>query len=136
MSLAATLKHVTTEQMGFLRDSDLAIIAREDRLRQVLIRCGNGRFTCAAQDVAHFIGIIKRDGADYVRDVSLLASDPAFRGQYHAHTFEGSCRPQRQPVKDARRPGGAFPEHSYTPREDYGGAFDGINVVSDADPGL
>lgn len=60
---------------GFLSDSDIDIIAQHDRLRQVLVRCGNGRFTCAAQDVKHFIAIIERDGQDYVRDVSLPATD-------------------------------------------------------------
>ena len=49
-----------------------------DRLRPVLVRCGRGRFTCAAQDAEHFIAIIERDGSDYIRDVSLLSSDPVF----------------------------------------------------------
>ena len=138
MSLESTLKHVTAEQMGFLRECDVAILAKADRLRQVLVRCGNGRFMCAAQDVAHFVGILERDGGDYVRDVSLPASDPAHKGQYHAHTFEGGYQPTRQPMKDTRRPGGAFPEHSYArdTSADYGGVFDGFSVTSDADPGL
>ena len=64
---------------GFLRDVDIDQLAQQDRLRQVLVRCGNGRFVCAAQDVKHFIGIIKRDGQDYVRDVSLPTTDPIWK---------------------------------------------------------
>lgn len=60
---------------GFLTERDIETIKRDPatRLAQVLVRCGGGRFQCAAQDVDHFIEIITRDGADYVRDVSLPA---------------------------------------------------------------
>jgi len=73
---------------GFLSPTDLEIIAHHDRLRQVLVRCGNGRFLCAAQDAKHFMAIIKRDAdahgqtdpdTDYVRDVSLPTTDPIWK---------------------------------------------------------
>ena len=66
------------DEMGFLSDIQLSRLADLDRLRPVLVRCGRGRFTCAAQDAEHFIAIIERDGSDYIRDVSLLSSDPVF----------------------------------------------------------
>lgn len=37
---------------------DLEEIIKLDRLQRILIKCGNGRFTCPAQDVNHFIKII------------------------------------------------------------------------------
>lgn len=78
VSLSRVLK-VAKEQGGFLKDTDVAIIAHHDRLRLILVRCGNGRFLCPAQDVAHFIAIIERDGTDYVRDVSLPTTDPIWK---------------------------------------------------------
>lgn len=56
---------------GFLTMADLRVIAKEDRLKLILVRCGNGRFLAPAQDVQNFIDIITRDGKDYVRDISL-----------------------------------------------------------------
>lgn len=79
---------VAKENGGFLSASTLEIIAHHDRLRPVLVRCGNGRFTCAAQDAKHFMDIIARDAAahgpvdpisDHVRDVSLPTTDPIWQ---------------------------------------------------------
>ena len=79
------------DAQGFITTAQLATLAQLDRLRPVLVRCGGGRFTAAAQDAAHFIGIIERDFAqtrddreamhlsDYLRDVSLPATDRIFR---------------------------------------------------------
>lgn len=65
---------------GFLTEEDMKAMAENDatRLVQVLVRCGNGRFVCPAQDAQHFINIISRTTLedkhnDYVRDVSLPA---------------------------------------------------------------
>jgi hypothetical protein len=58
---------------GFLTKADVADLVKVDRLYQVLIRCGGCRFICAVQDVDHLVGIIDRDGKDYVRDVSIIA---------------------------------------------------------------
>ena len=68
-----TLKdQIIKEQHGFITDQDLPFIIAENRFTRCLVRCGCGRFTCSAQDVAHFVSII--DGSDdYVRDVSLMA---------------------------------------------------------------
>lgn len=119
---------------GYLNGSDVEELATVDRLRNVLVRCGCCRFTCAAQDVNHLLEIIASDGRDYVRDVSLLASDDAHRGVYRLHTFEGQSKPVATPgPKNRNRTG--FPDHMFR-EEDFGGAFDGFHVTSDADPGL
>jgi len=59
---------------GFLTMNDLRIIAKEDRLKMILVRLGNSRFMAHAQDVKWLIEIVKRDGKDYVRDISLPAA--------------------------------------------------------------
>ena len=59
------------EQHGYITEEVLPVLVQHARLSPVLVRCGLGRFTCPAQDVAHFIAIIDSDGRDYVRDVSL-----------------------------------------------------------------
>ena len=56
---------------GFIRLDELPEIIRERPLHPCLIRCGMGRFSCPEQDVQHFVDIITRDGADYIRDISL-----------------------------------------------------------------
>ena len=121
---------------GFLSGAELEVLADEDRLRPVLVRCNGGRFTCAAQDAGHFIRLLESTGQEWARDVSLPAGDPAYRGDYRALTFEGACRSERQPVEAPARSG--FPKHCYVRDDsrDYGGAFDGFTVTSDADPGL
>jgi len=61
-----------TQPDGFLSRACVEALARDPRYRltQVLVRCGAGRFVCAAQDVLHFVTIIEADGRDYVRDLS------------------------------------------------------------------
>jgi hypothetical protein len=71
----ALVARVLRERTGFLSQTDVAALAGHEvsRLWPVLVRCGGCRFTVAAQDCAHLIGIITRDGQDYVRDVALVA---------------------------------------------------------------
>ena len=142
MSIKSLLQTIVNEQGGFLLQTQIEELATLDRLRNVLVRCGNGRFSCPAQDALHFIGIIEAQRnnpdcvlADYVRDVSLLASDDAHRGVWRLHSFEGECRPTPAP-RPAERKLGPFPAHTQFKEECCGGAFDGISVTSDADPGL
>ena len=140
---------------GFMNSDDVAQLAEEDRLRQCLVRCNGGRFVCASQDVAHFTGIIERDckalwgkeedhgiitavarGADYVRDVALLSSDPAFKGDYRPVTQSPSIQSTRSvptPRQIEQRMDAAFNRFR---ESDCGGVFDGFGVSSDADPGL
>lgn len=138
--LAELLKAIVKKH-GFMDRSDVLRLEQLDRLRMVLVRCGNGRFTCPAQDVDHFCEIIRRDfdehrpNCDYVRDVSLPAGDPAFRGSFHAHTVEGSYKPERKQPSPPATSG--FPKHLYVNSNDEcSGTFDGFSVTSDADPGL
>jgi len=70
---------------GFLLETEIPDLERIDRLMLILVRCGNGRFLCPAQNVAWFIGIIEEHAkfkkketgeefaGEYVRDVSLPA---------------------------------------------------------------
>lgn len=146
-----TLAEVLTRaaaQCGFLSMADVATIAESDRLRQLLVRCGSGRFTCPAQDVAHFYKCVTA-GGDYVRDVSLPVSDPAMKKPERATQLvilepatptskaqigERYVEPA-QPRCECGKP--STVHHVCTFREeDYGGVFDGHNVTSDADPGL
>ncbi len=67
----SAINKALSENMGFVQDVDMAEIIEESRLHPCLVRCGNGRFSCPAQDVAHFVKIITEHGLDYVRDVSV-----------------------------------------------------------------
>ena len=121
---------------GFLSGAELEVLADEDRLRPVLVRCNGGRFTCAAQDAGHFIRLLESTGQEWARDVSLPAGDRAFLGDYRHYTPALGRIPERQPVEAPARSG--FPKHCYVRNDchNYGGAFDGFTVTSDADPGL
>lgn len=155
MPLTALLKRLAACG-GCMNADDVAQLAELDRLRQCLVRCNGGRFVTAAQNVKHYIAIIERDfnhlqvqasgespevtamiqGADYVRDVSLLASDRAFQGDYRPVT--APPQPRQNPVPTPRqieqRMDAVF---NNTFREnDCSGVFDGFSVTSDADPGL
>ena len=77
-SLSRALQ-VVKSNGGFMNETDIDIIAHHDRLRMVLVRCGNGRFLCPIQDVKHFMAIVQRDGQDHVRDVSLPSTDSIWR---------------------------------------------------------
>jgi len=69
----AKFEQLKQENHGFLTEEGVATLATVARLHPVLVRCGSGRFTCAAQDAAHFIEAIEKSGMDYVRDVSFIA---------------------------------------------------------------
>jgi hypothetical protein len=64
---------------GFLTNVDLRALKEHDRLRQVLVRCNNCRFLCAAQDAEHLCDIIDASEKDWVRDVSLPTTDPIWK---------------------------------------------------------
>ena len=131
MTLQELLADRLSNDHGFLRDTELAELARLDRLRLVLVRCGACRFTCAAQDARHLIDIIRADGRDYVRDISLPAFDPARGGDFRPLTNDPPFPQIATPVSS-----GAAQRHFTAAVQDFCGACDGFTVTSDADPGL
>ena len=155
MTLTDLLRRID-QQGGFLTESELTALADLDRLRQCLCRFGNGRFLTAAQNVAHFVDLIESTGKDYLRDVSLPASDPIYRGDYSTQVTPKPTNyhgiPSGLTTADAIQrakpaPGGTglplTPNYPVPDRRfpafneaDCGGVFDGFQVTSDADPGL
>lgn len=66
------IKRIKEENHGFIAsDDDLADVVRENRLQPLLVRCGNGRFVCPAQDVETFVRMVNADDQNYVRDISF-----------------------------------------------------------------
>lgn len=68
------------DKYGFLSDTDVEFLASNDtyRLLEVLVRCGNRRFTCAVQYLPGMVEAIEAAG-DYVRDVSLPSHSPLWQ---------------------------------------------------------
>lgn len=123
---------IASKPGGFLRDTDIPELIRLDRLCPVLVRCGGCRFTCAAQDCARLIRAVERDG-DYVRDVSFpVGSDE------RAALWQPDCPVTPLRMTPARFTAPKRPMRESMPfnESDCSGAFDGIHVTSDADPGL
>lgn len=135
------ISRINQERCGFLIDSDIAQLKALDRLFQVLVRCGGCRFLCSAQDVDHLIKCVSA-GGDYVRDVSFPTDSLDRAASWHPEcpvtpvsTLPASftaARPAKQPSKSWSINRGT----PYFNESDCGGAFDGSQVTSDADPGL
>ena len=139
MNALQTFVASTKPECGFLSKDKLAQLIAIERLCPVLVRCGGCRFTCAAQDVATMIRYVEA-GGDYVRDISLPTTTDAYAAAWLPAApwipAEGpSVRPNYRAARRTefcRRLG--ISEASM--ERDYGGAFDGNTVTSDADPGL
>lgn len=142
MTLSELLNDVVQNHHGFMNETTVVELAKLDRLRLVLVRCNGGRFMCPAQDVEHFVALVEsgkhRGHEDYVRDVSLPAGDDAFKGARRNHTGEPPpVRASFVPRDCATMRHGAATRQAMALYDgDYGGAFDGFTVTSDADPGL
>ena len=67
------IEELKQKRMGFIKETELPLVVKENRMQMMLVRCGSGRFVCPAQDVKHFIDIIEREKSDYVRDVSIFS---------------------------------------------------------------
>ena len=138
--LELLLRKITLIQEGFLTNEDVEQLALLDRLRQVLVRCGCGRILTAAQSARHYADLIdSSDGPDYVRDMSLPTSDKAYQYDWQPVTnLNGrEAAVPRATAEYSDTAQAAAPRYAYPHvHEDYGGAFDGFNVTSDADPGL
>jgi hypothetical protein len=142
-TLTKTLRHIHEDLYGFISQHDLSAIVEHDRLRQLLIRCGACRLVCAAQDAEHLVALIEsgkdaQGHGDHVRDVSLLATDPASHGDYQWRCTPAQHRLENAELAKAHALNGALRivEQCFTDDRDYGGAFDGFCVTSDADSGL
>lgn len=67
-------QRIKQETFGFItKPEDLAAIIAENPMEMLLVRCGGGRFLVPANQANHFMEIIRREGSDYVRDVSFPA---------------------------------------------------------------
>ncbi len=123
-------------ECGFLNVAQLKELETIDRLCPVLVRCGGCRFTCAAQDVPHLLACIKA-GGDHVRDVSLPVGSMELAALWMPESQALDTWTQMA-VKPAKPTPPSVAGHRYHASDDgdYGGAFDGFTVTSDADPGL
>lgn len=67
---------ILKESMGIIQSEEqLDQLIAESRFHPCLVRCGNGRFTCPAQDVRHFTDIINASKDDYVRNISVMRTN-------------------------------------------------------------
>lgn len=91
-------------QHGFLTAEQVRAVAADPntRLHGLLVRCGGCRFTAPAQDIAHLIAIIEASGQDYVRDVSLPATDRPAVATEIRESFARLHRHQRPLTRDER----------------------------------
>ena len=118
-----------TKPFGFITKSDVPDVIKMSPLQLLLVRCGGCRFLAPAQDVNKLIAAIEQAG-DYVRDVSFTASE-----MDEARAAQAAYRPTLARVEAQRQ------QRQAEYRQDFdegqcGGAFDGHQVTSDADPGL
>lgn len=79
-----TLLSSIAPQGGFLTDETLPTLAMLDPMRRVLVRCNGCRFWCPASQAQHMVHVVEASGEEWVRDISLMAGDPAFSGDYSA----------------------------------------------------
>ena len=67
-------KRIQKETFGFISSpDDLKKVIAENPNYKLLVRCGGGRFVVNADQADHFMEIIRKEGSDYVRDLSFLA---------------------------------------------------------------
>lgn len=135
---------LSTKPYGFLSESELAELVKLHRLCLCLVRLGGsgGRFIAPAQNVAQLIQYAEKAG-DYVRDVSVYSPEIANAHKWQAElTPEQLARLQRKVTEVYAKPQPKtvqkirLSENTVFNEGDCGGAFDGTQVTSDADPGL
>jgi hypothetical protein len=113
-------------KFGFISESQAKDLCRLDRLCQVLVRCQCVRFVCAVQDLSTMIARMRAAG-DEVRDVSVTSEVLE-----QARKFLAVPAVKPWAISKAMH---APRAHAFN-ESDCGGAFDGNQVISDADPGL
>jgi hypothetical protein len=140
LPINALQKFLAGLPFGFITANQMPDLIALDRLHPVLVRCGGGRFTCGAQDVAHFIKCVEA-GGDYVRDVCVPAGSIERAAAWVAAPSVAKCVHQAANTKAAGLLG-TVPDKVKSSRapawdeSQCGGVFDGRQVTSDADPGL
>ena len=66
-----TIAEMKNRNYGFIVDEEqLDAVIAENRLENVLVRCGACRFVTPAQNVKHMMKMVEA-GGDYVRDLSF-----------------------------------------------------------------
>ena len=123
---------VASRNHGFLSNDDIDSLATLDPDRGLLVRCNMGRFVIPAMYCRLVADAI--DGAgrgDWVRDVSLPSTDPAFKGDLSRVTPSPIAH-----LGGARLPVPVLPAVNVYGGCSYNSSFDYEDCVSDADPGL
>ena len=69
------LKAAIWRDYGFLTALSLEKLIKVDPAHPVLVRCGCGRFVCAADNVPQMLKDLSTSKDNYVRDVGLVAGD-------------------------------------------------------------
>lgn len=71
------IERIKEKNHGFVTDTDLPEIIKENESQVLLVRCGCCRFVTTANNLNHFIKVIET--FDYVRDVSFVSDEPAIK---------------------------------------------------------
>jgi hypothetical protein len=111
---------------GFINVKQGLELRSIDRLCPVLVRCQCVRFVCGVQDLETMIARMRAAG-DEVRDVSVTSEVLE-----QARKFLAVPAVKPWAISKAMH---APRAHAFN-ESDCGGAFDGNQVISDADPGL
>ena len=88
MTAKQFIKKLATKDNGQIHMPTLELLARLDPQRLILVKTQFGMMIVAAQDAANYITIIEKEGSDSIREVALMANDPAHRGDYSLATPE------------------------------------------------
>jgi len=70
------IHELLAKKYGFIESKEeLDAVIEENRLHPCVVRCGQCRFVCPAQDVEFLTGIVKDSGKDHVRDISVQRTE-------------------------------------------------------------
>lgn len=124
--MQTTDQFIASLPAGFLNEAQLIELVTRERLCLVLARFHQGRLIAPAQDMAAIIASLEKDGW-ILRDVSIQSDrlDLARRK---------ALIPAPVPIPVQKRV--TVSDSVIFNEADCGGAFDGRQVTSDADPGL
>jgi len=128
-------KFILARPFGFITDDDRRELLELDRLCPLVVRCGCCRFICGAQDLQTLLAYVKA-GGDYCRDVSIHPETiKAARATMAATIAAMKPAPMKWAGKVREPSSRERGMDNYFNEADCGGAFDGNQVIRDADPG-